>query len=108
MKTPENHKFVSEAIKPVDASFDTSSMVAGAPGLPQRFLWRKREYVVSEVLNAWTTTSDCKHGSGEQYVDKHWFLVRTEDNIEMQIYFERRPRSGQAKKRWWIASVERS
>ena len=35
-------EFVSEAIKPVEGTFDTAGMVCGEPGLPGRFLWRGR------------------------------------------------------------------
>lgn len=107
MNTPDNHKFVSEAIKPVDSSFDTSAMLSGAPGLPQKFTWRKKAYTVATVVKSWTSTGPCTHGSEEQYVRKHWYMIRTEDGAEMRIYFERKPRAGQNKKRWWLASISR-
>ena len=42
--------FISEPIGPVDGSFDTSGMARGEPGLPQKFRWREKEFIVSEVL----------------------------------------------------------
>ena len=42
--------FISEPILPIEASFDTSGMARGEPGLPQKFCWRKKDYVVAEVL----------------------------------------------------------
>lgn len=108
MDSANNDKFVSEPITPIDASFSTSAMVTGAPGLPMRFSWRKEEYNVTEVLKTWTSTGSCTHGSAEQYVRKHWYRILTDDGSEMQIYFERKPRAGQIKKRWWLASIART
>ncbi len=98
-------EFVSEAITPVEGSFSTSFMSSGEPGLPSRFLWRGTQYEVARVLGTWKTTGPCRHGSGEQYVRKHFFRLETTDGTEMEIYFDRNPRSRQAKQRWWIASV---
>jgi hypothetical protein len=100
-------QFVSEPITPVDASFSTAAMVTGAPGLPMKFTWRKKEYSVTEVLKTWTSTGSCTHGSAEQYVRKHWYRIRTDDGSEMQIYFDRKPRPGQNKKRWWLSTIAR-
>ncbi|MBT7300722.1 MAG: cytoplasmic protein, partial [Victivallales bacterium] len=47
----------------------------------------------------------CHHGSSEQYVRRHWFRVETTDGSEMRIYFDRQPRPGANKKRWWLATV---
>ncbi|NQU41698.1 hypothetical protein HQ520_00320 [bacterium] len=48
----------------------------------------------------------CWSGSGERYVRKHWFRIRTTDGQEMKLYFERQARSArEAKKRWWLHSV---
>ena len=43
-------EFVSEPIKPVEGTFDTGGMTRGEPGLPGRFIWRDKEYIVAEVL----------------------------------------------------------
>lgn len=53
-------RFVSEAIFPVGASFDTSAMSVGEPGLPLRFIWRDTEYRVATVLEKWKTTGPCR------------------------------------------------
>ena len=102
----QNHRrFVSEVITPVGSSFITSSMSTGEPGLPLIFRWRNSEYEVARVVRKWKTTGDCRHGSREQYVRKHWFLIETTDGIIMQIYFDRQPRVKDIKKRWWLASI---
>jgi hypothetical protein len=98
-------QFISEAITPVDASFATSYMCTGEPGLPVRFRWRDTLYKVARVLEKWKSTGDCRHGSGEQYVRKHWYRVEVTDGTQMEIYFDRKPRSRKNKQRWWLANI---
>jgi phosphoribosylglycinamide formyltransferase-1 len=100
--------FISEPILPVEASFDTGGMAMGGPGLPQKFLWREKEFVVAEVLERWKEHGDCRHGSGERYLRKHGYRVRTADGTVMKLYFQRSMGRGKlpAKSRWWIQSVE--
>jgi hypothetical protein len=102
--------FISEQIVPVDASFDTTGMAQGEPGLPQKFRWRKREFIVAEVLERWKEHGDCRHGSGERYVRKHGYRVRTMDGTVMRLYFQRSAGRGKlsGKSRWWIQSIEGS
>lgn len=101
--------FVSEPITPVEASFDPRDMARGEPGLPQKFLWRKKEFAVAEVLERWKEHGDCAHGSGERYVRKHGYRIRTTDGSLLRLYFQRS--FGRAKfkttARWWIYSIER-
>ena len=99
-------RFVSEPIKPVRGAIDTRGMSRGEPGLPQRFLWREKEYEVAEMLEKWKEASPCTHGSDERYVRKHWFRIRTTGGEEMRIYFERQARSArERKRRWWLHTV---
>lgn len=100
-------KFISEPIRPVTATFDTGRMAGGEPGLPQEFVWRGKKYSVRDVLRSWKKTGPCRHGSGEQYVRKHWYEVKTEDGTVMKIYFDRQPKGPAGTKRWWLLSVER-
>jgi hypothetical protein len=101
-----DEKFVSEPVDPIRGAFDTVSMATGEPGLPSRFRWQGREYVVDSVLEKWKETGQCKHKSREQYVRKHWYRVRTTDGVEMKLYFERQPRScSTLKQRWWLYSI---
>ena len=94
--------FVSEAIQPV-AGFDSARMAHGEPGLPVKFRWRKKEYAVAGVLEAWKEHGDCRNGSGERYVRKHWYEVRTDADSTLTIYFERRARSRtELTRRWWL------
>jgi len=99
-------RFVSEAIEPATDSMDATAMARGEPAMPKRFTWRDKEYTVETVLEAWKETSPCRHGSGEQYVRKHWFRVRTTAGDEMKVYFERQPKSKrERKRRWWLHTV---
>jgi hypothetical protein len=98
-----SEEFVSEPIVPVAGTFDATGMTRGEPGLPSRFVWREREYTTADVLEAWKETGPCRSGGPEQYLRKHWFKIRTDDGLEMTIYFERQARSkSQSKKRWWL------
>ena len=104
---PEGERqFISEPITPVGGSFDTAAMARGEPGLPGRFRWREKEYEVSRVLENWKTASDCRDGSKEKYVRKHWYRIQTTDGNTMDLYFDRQPRSKRdAKRRWWLLSA---
>jgi phosphoribosylglycinamide formyltransferase-1 len=96
-------QLVSEQLKPLLGEVDAGRIVVGAPLLPTGFAWRCVEYPVAEVLEEWKETGPCTHGSGEMYVRKHWFRIRTTGGDEMKIYFERKARSArEAKKRWWL------
>jgi len=100
-------RFVSEAIKPVAGTMDTSMMATGEPGLPMRFVWRGDEYAVDTVLEKWKETGGCKSGGDERYVRKHWFRIRAADGSEMQIYCDRKPRTQRtAKSRWWLFTIQ--
>jgi len=99
--------FVSEPILPVKASFDPAGMACGEPGLPHKFRWRKKEFVVAEVLEQWKEHGDCTHGSGERYVRKHGYRVRTTDGTVLRLYFQRSfGRAHPTRQRWWIQSIE--
>jgi len=99
--------FVGEPIVPVPGTADTRTMARGGPGLPRRFLWRGRPYEVEAVLERHRTLGPCTSGSGEMYVRKHWFTLRTTGGEIMSIYFDRQPRRGRsAKARWWLFSIE--
>jgi Family of unknown function (DUF6504) len=96
-------QLISERLTPVTTEVNAHRAGIGAPLLPMKFIWRGCEHAVGEVLETWKETGSCTHGSGERYVRKHWFRIRTARGDEMKIYFERKPRSArQAKQRWWL------
>jgi phosphoribosylglycinamide formyltransferase-1 len=102
-----SEEFVSETIKPIEGTFDTAAMTRGEPGLPAKFIWRDKEYQVAELLETWKETGPCRNGSDEIYLRKHWYKIRTTDNIIMTLYFERQARSKkQNKARWWLYTIE--
>jgi hypothetical protein len=101
-----SEEFVSEPIKPVADTFDLTGMTKGEPGLPGRFIWRDKEYAVANVLETWKELGPCRSGGLERYLRKHWFKVRTEDGLEMTIYFERQAKSkSRNKTRWWLYTI---
>ncbi len=101
-----SEEFVSESITPVAGAFDAAGMTRGEPGLPDRFVWREKEYAVVDVLEAWKESGPCRSGGHEMYLRKHWFKIRTDDGLEMTVYFERQPRTKrQSKKRWWLYTI---
>lgn len=97
-------RFIGEAITPEGVSFAPSTMATGAPGLPQTFLWRRKKFSVLAVVERWKDCGDCRHGSGERYVRRHWFRVQTAEGPEMNIYFERQGRPG-SRARWRLYSI---
>ena len=99
-------EFVGEQIKAVPGSMHTLGMTRREPGLPRRFTWRGEQYDVAEVLDRWKETGPCTSGSGEQYLRKHWYRIRTTSGQEMKLYFERQARRGSGQKsRWWLYAV---
>lgn len=96
--------FIGEPICAEDMSFSVSPMAMGKPGLPRTFSWKGRRFAVLEVLEEWKESGNCRHGSGERYVRKHWFRVRTTERLEMRIYFERQGRSSGGS-RWRLYSI---
>lgn len=96
--------FIGEAITPEDMSFSVSAMARGKPGIPRKFSWKGKGFSVMAVLEEWKECGNCRHGSGERYVRKHWFRIRTTGDLEMRIYFERQGRSSGGS-RWRLYSI---
>jgi hypothetical protein len=101
-------QFISESIEPVSGTIDATRMSRGEPGLSRQFRWRSEIITITQILSTWKETGPCHHGSGEQYVRKHWFEALTDTGVKMKIYFERQARSAKSKKRWWLFSIEDS
>lgn len=100
-------RFVSEAIEPIGDDFVPEPVPVGEPAVPQRFRWRDEEFAVARICDRWKETRSDTHKSGQQYLYKHWYRIQTGDGRTIKVYFERRPRSaGQAKRRWWLFSIE--
>jgi len=100
-----SERFVSEPIKPITETADTSRMAIGEPGLPREFVWRNRTITVKGVLRSWHETGKCRHGSPEMYVRKHWYEVVTELDGTIKLYFKRQPSGGRKGARWWLFSI---
>lgn len=106
MVKKEFEQFISEPIKPVKSTFDTSRMAVGEPGLPQEFSWRGKTYRIKKVLETGKKLGPCRHGSGEMYVRKHFYKVETESGEIMTLYFDRQMKTKKA--RWWLLSSAES
>lgn len=103
--TATKEQFISEEIKPLAEELDFSPSATGEPALPKKFRWRNETIEIAEVLHKEKTTGPCTHGSGERYVRKHWYTIRTVDGRQMRLYFDRKPATRQIKKRWWLFSI---
>jgi len=99
--------FISEPITPDTSTIDSARMARGEPGLARLFAWRGETLEVAEVLRVWRETGPCRHGSGERYVRKHWYEVKTTDGRTLKIYADRQPRPGsRSRQRWWLYSLQ--
>lgn len=100
--------FVSQPLRPLGGDFDTAAMARGKPGLPARFAWGRRTFTVAEVLEQGRDYGDCTHGSGERYLRRHRFRLRTVEGPIFEVYFIRHFGKVWKKRspRWWIARVE--
>ncbi|MCZ7592084.1 MAG: DUF6504 family protein [Kiritimatiellae bacterium] len=99
-------QFISEEIKPVAEGLDFSLSAPGEPALPMKFRWRDEVIEIAELLSKEKVTGPCTHGSGERYVQKHCYDIRTKNGRRMRIYFDRTHASKRnPKKRWWLFSI---
>ncbi len=108
MAISTRERLVSEHVKPLfQAAGDGAPYVAGEPLVPQAVVWRGNTYPVLKLLASGRGLGPCTHGSGEQYVRKHWYRFETTEALVMRVYVERRPRSGgKVQRRWWLYTVE--
>jgi len=97
-----NEKLISEPVAPVAGSFNAATMAQGESGVPMIFSWRGTEYRVKTILESWKNYRSCRNGSHEQYVNKHFFKVRTESDEEMTLY---RARTGSKKDVWTLYTI---
>lgn len=83
-------------------------MAMGEPGLPRGFRWRDRELLVAEILESGKQHGNCRNGSGERYLRKHVYRLRTTDGMVIRVYFQRSAhgRVARATPRWWLQSIE--
>jgi hypothetical protein len=98
-----NDEFIGDPLLP-QGGFDADRIALGEPGLPKGFLWRSQTVEVHSAVRSWRETGSCRHGSGEQYAQKHWYEIETNLGT-MKIYFERKHRGGPKKLRWWLFSI---
>ena len=98
---------ISEPIQPHAGTFDTVRMGRGEPGLPKGFVWRGRSAEIVEELRNWKQSSR-EGGTGELYLRRHYYKLRMSDGSVWTVHFVRQsPRGRDAKKRWFLYTVER-
>lgn len=109
MAPGESHpEFVSEQIVPKRGSFCADQMGRGLAGLPAEFAWREKRYRVEGVLATWKASgAEVGRPTGERYLRRHYFRVRTTSGRVMVLYCERNVRNrSRPKARWWLYTVE--
>ena len=102
-------ELVSEVIEPLAGPFDTTRMAQGVPGLPTGFTWRGATVRIVRELESWKESSREGGGCGDLYLRRHCHRLLMDDGSTWTIYFTRQtPKSGSAKKRWFLYTVERA
>jgi len=100
-------ELISEPIVPRAGTFDTSRMGRGEPGLPTGFSWRGQSVDIFEQLGSWKESSREGGGAGDLYLRRHYYKLRMSDGRVWTVYFVRQtPRSGSAKNRWFLYTVD--
>ena len=101
-------EFIGESLQPCAGPTGSPGMIAAGPVVPGCFLWRGQRHEVAEVKRVWKESGPMKGGGPEMYLRKHWFEIRTRDDLVMTVYFERQARSkGDDKRRWWLYTIRR-
>ncbi len=95
-------RFINEQI---EARFNSPPMLEKKPGCPDGFIWRERDYRITEVLSEWhdydrsgrieknmkpaNTRKAVKRGSWG--VGQDYYRIRTEQDQIFEIYYDRAP-----------------
>jgi|PlaIllAssembly_1097288.scaffolds.fasta_scaffold1707187_1 hypothetical protein len=95
---------VLEPIAPEPGSFDAGAMARGVPGVPRRFAWRGRTYVVAEVLDLRRESENYSGSPRDTYAKRHVVRVRTETG-EVMVLSASRGSLGHAS-RWILREIE--
>ncbi|MFQ5589749.1 MAG: DUF6504 family protein [Phycisphaerae bacterium] len=101
-------ELISEPVTPHAGTFNAARMGMGEPGLPSGFDWRGRSLEVVEPLRAWKHSSrEGARAKGDLYLRRHYYELRMSDNSVWNVYFVRQaPKSGSAKRRWFLYTIE--
>ncbi len=103
----EREEFICEAMAPVCGTGDVAGMSRGEPGVPERFMWREKEYRIAGVISKWKSSGPCRSGAAEMYLRRHWYRVLTDPPMIMTIYCDRQPKNCKhPKARWWVYTIE--
>ncbi len=105
--------FIAE---PIEARFDRPPALEKKPGCPNAFVWRGETYGVAEVLREWhdyrrkgrmarnmqPQHAEVASSRGSWGVGRDYFRVRVESGPVFEIYYDRAPGSGDARKGAWF------
>ena len=102
-------ELISEPVAPHRGTFDATRMGMGEPGLPSGFDWRGESVSVIEQLSAWKHSSrEGARAGGELYLRRHYYKLRMSNGAVWTVYFVRQvPKSGNARNRWFLYTVEK-
>ena len=108
--------------KQIEVEFDTPPLAEKKPGCPNRFIWEKETYQVTETLEEWQDFS--RRGRmalnmrpanaakakrrGSWGVGRFYFRVRTNSEQVFDIYYDRAPKDIDDRKGSWFLFREMS
>lgn len=106
-------RFIGEPIQP---AFDQPPALEKKPGCPDRFVWREESHAVAEVLSEWheygrrgrmARNMRPKHAEsaarrGSWGVGRDYYRVRTGSGRVFELYYDRAPGPGGARKGAWF------
>jgi hypothetical protein len=93
-------RFVSAPLVPAGDGFVTAPS-GNEPPVPRAFRWGDRTLAIASVLRTWRST---KTDRGDAYLKRHWFELQTEDNVRVEVYYDREARRGAPA--WWLYAIE--
>jgi phosphoribosylglycinamide formyltransferase-1 len=105
-------QFVSRPLKALYEAGEGAPVVVGEPVFPKAFVLGPERFEGLTILEKGKAYGPCTHGSGERYLRRHTWRVRTGEGEVLELYFERsRPGVGRAAKRrprWFLRSRHRA
>ncbi|MBM3286316.1 MAG: cytoplasmic protein [Candidatus Eisenbacteria bacterium] len=97
---------MSEAIAPIEGTFEAATMARGEPGLPRGFVWRGRPVRIAAVERVWRKLGPESTGK-ELYLRRHYFRLAMEDGTRWTVYCLRQPGGGaRPGARWFLYAIE--
>ncbi len=110
------HKPLRFIASQIEVEFDVPPSLEKKPGCPDRFVWKKEMYQVTEKIGEWQETSRrgsmahnmrAEHAAmaevrGSWGVGRHYFRVRTLSKQVFDLYYDRAPKNADNRKGAWF------